>query len=295
MCGQIGRLGTMEAEEIYINQEARMQAAAFKDKQRGAPANKKGVDDPAYENITLTFRNRDQPKDSRSPPKIEARSRPSLDSAHAPHWLQRAIVALYFLLALFSIILLAWVLVKISISARECQEGQKQGWSNIQKNVSDVKQHIATVKSSVDKGLKTLSAGALMNLYCMDSGAGESEEDIGEIKTQSPHLNKREDMEALAAAWRTGYLSGWADTRATERHVSGITGRAPRPYACPPQSLRTWGLLRRRKAARPSRRPQFSGNAKKVDSFAVPLSAPRWGSRDPGLPAVRLTAAIAAQ
>ncbi|XP_066199634.1 mast cell-expressed membrane protein 1 [Saccopteryx leptura] len=162
MCGQIGRLGTTEAEEIYINKEVRMQAAAFKDKQRGAPANKKGVDDPAYENIILTFRNRDQPKDSHSPPKSEAWSRPSLDIAQAPHWLQRAIVSLYFLLALFSIILLAWVLVKIYISARECQEGQKQGWSNIQKNVSDVKQSITTVN---DK-LKRLSA------------------DVGKIKTQ---------------------------------------------------------------------------------------------------------------
>lgn len=32
----------MEAEEIYMNQEAKMQAAASKDKQRGIPANKNG-------------------------------------------------------------------------------------------------------------------------------------------------------------------------------------------------------------------------------------------------------------
>lgn len=38
----IGTLETMEAEEIYMNQEARMQAAAFKDKQKGIPDNKKG-------------------------------------------------------------------------------------------------------------------------------------------------------------------------------------------------------------------------------------------------------------
>ncbi|KAM7142793.1 mast cell-expressed membrane protein 1 isoform 1-T2 [Molossus nigricans] len=181
MCGQIGRLGTMDAEEIYINQEAGMQAAAFKDKQREAPVNKKGVDDPDYENITLAFRNQDQPKGNHSPPKSEvpAWSRPSSDSIQAFHWLHKAIMSLYILLTLFSIILLAWVLVKnsemsqellvlkkeiwnVSSSACECQERQKQSWSNIQQSVSDAKKRIDTVKNDVQTGnekLKTLSAG----------------------------------------------------------------------------------------------------------------------------------------
>lgn len=163
---QTSRLGTMETEEIYMNQELKMQAAAFKDKKRGPQPVKKvrhlggrgrwgevkrersraesggqrvpsptqnmrvsmyhpnvhthplhllkmkifpsplllftprnllltgfgepnlslpqsshqvsttpptdmptGANDPAYENITLTFRNRDQSKSSHSPPK----------------------------------------------------------------------------------------------------------------------------------------------------------------------------------------------------------------------------------
>nr|XP_045360211.1 mast cell-expressed membrane protein 1 [Camelus bactrianus] len=60
----------METEEIYMNQ-VKMQAAAFKDKKRRSPDNKEGADDPAYENFTLTFRNRDQPKGSHSPAKGE--------------------------------------------------------------------------------------------------------------------------------------------------------------------------------------------------------------------------------
>lgn len=42
VCGQTGGLGTMESEEIYINQEVGMQAAAFKVKQRGTPAHSAG-------------------------------------------------------------------------------------------------------------------------------------------------------------------------------------------------------------------------------------------------------------
>nr|KAF6401741.1 mast cell expressed membrane protein 1 [Rousettus aegyptiacus] len=105
----------MEAEEIYMNQARMQAAAAFKDKQRGAPANK-GVDDPDYENITLTFRNQNQSKGSHSPPKnqVPVRSRPSLDSTRTPRWLYGATISLYILLALFCIILLAWVLMKHS-------------------------------------------------------------------------------------------------------------------------------------------------------------------------------------
>lgn len=42
MCGQTGRLGTMESEEIYTKKKVKMQAAAFKDKKQRAPANKEG-------------------------------------------------------------------------------------------------------------------------------------------------------------------------------------------------------------------------------------------------------------
>ncbi|XP_016018679.2 mast cell-expressed membrane protein 1 isoform X2 [Rousettus aegyptiacus] len=148
MCGQIGRRGTMEAEEIYMNQARMQAAAAFKDKQRGAPANK-GVDDPDYENITLTFRNQNQSKGSHSPPKnqVPVRSRPSLDSTRTPRWLYGATISLYILLALFCIILLAWVLMKLSISARECQEGRR----DIQQCLNEVNTIKKTVRTENEK------------------------------------------------------------------------------------------------------------------------------------------------
>ncbi|XP_019613166.1 mast cell-expressed membrane protein 1 [Rhinolophus sinicus] len=191
----IGTLGTMEAEEIYMNQEARMQAAAFKDKQKGIPDNKKGVDDPAYENITLTFRNRDQPKGSHSSPKkqVPARSRPFSDSAQAPSWLHRAITCLYILLVLLCIILLVWILVKgsnmsqellklqsdlknVSKSVQECQEEQTLGWSKVKQRITDTQKLIATVMSNVqtcNKKLETLPT------------------DIGNIKTKLDKISEK--------------------------------------------------------------------------------------------------------
>ncbi|CAK6445147.1 unnamed protein product [Pipistrellus nathusii] len=151
----------MESEEIYINQEVGMQAAAFKDKQRGTPAHSAAVDDPNYENITVTLRKQDHPKGSHSPPKskVPARARPPSDSAQGPRWLHRAFTSLYILLALISIILLVLVLVKnsemsqellvlkreiwnVSISARECEEGQRQGWRSVEQSISNAKQRI---------------------------------------------------------------------------------------------------------------------------------------------------------
>ncbi|XP_019523153.1 PREDICTED: mast cell-expressed membrane protein 1 isoform X1 [Hipposideros armiger] len=214
MCGQIGTLGTMEAEEIYMNQEARMQAAASKDKQRGTPDNKKAptpelqadfqmlptdsstdVHDPDYENITLAFRNRDQPKGCHASPKnkVPTRSRPSSDSAQVPHWLHRAIMSLYILLALFCIILLAYVLVKnsemsqellvlkkelsnVSNSTQECQEEQKQGWNNVKKSISETKKLIDTVNSNVQNYHKKV---------------GTLPADIGQIKTQLDKISEK--------------------------------------------------------------------------------------------------------
>ncbi|XP_054572749.1 mast cell-expressed membrane protein 1 isoform X2 [Eptesicus fuscus] len=179
----------MEAEEIYINQEAGMQAAAFKDKQRGTPSHREGVDDPNYENITVTLRKQDHPKGSHSPPKSEvpARSRPSSDSAR---WLHRAFTSLYILLALISIILLVWVLVKnsetsqellvlkreiwnVSISARECEEGQRQGWSDIQQSIINAKQRIDSANRNVQAGNEKLK---------------KLTEDVSRIKIQSQQI-----------------------------------------------------------------------------------------------------------
>nr|KAF6349369.1 mast cell expressed membrane protein 1 [Myotis myotis] len=160
----------MEAEEIYINQTS-MQAAAVKDEQRGTPANRKGVDDPNYANIPVILRKQDHPKGSHSPSKSEARSRPSSDSAQCLH---KAFTSLYILLALISIILLVWVLVKnsvmsqellvlkmeisnVSISTREWEVGQRKGWSYVKQSLSNAKQsidlanHITQIKTQLQQ------------------------------------------------------------------------------------------------------------------------------------------------
>ncbi|TEA33277.1 hypothetical protein DBR06_SOUSAS8010139, partial [Sousa chinensis] len=140
-----------------MNQEIKMQAAAFKNKKRGSPANE-GADDPAYENIT--FKTQHQPKGSHSPPKnkgkqpptsphhtalegargrdkepcvecwalemtcpastpVPAQSKPASDPAQVPHWLPRATMSLYVLLVLSCVVLLAFVLVKNSKMSQE--------------------------------------------------------------------------------------------------------------------------------------------------------------------------------
>ncbi|XP_059950467.1 mast cell-expressed membrane protein 1 [Mesoplodon densirostris] len=157
-----------------MNQEIEMQAAAFKDKKWGSPANKEGADDPAYENIT--FKTQHQPKGSHSPPKSKAQSKPPSNPAQVPHWLPRAMMSLYVLLALSCIVLLALVLVKnsemsqellvlrrelqnVSLSVRECQDKEKKRWS-------DVEQGIDTVKSKVHEGnqkLRTLATVSNIN------------------------------------------------------------------------------------------------------------------------------------
>lgn len=188
MCGQIGRLGIMEAEEIYINQTS-MQAAAIKDKQRGTPANRKGVDDPNYANIPVILRKQDHPKGSHSPSKSEARSRPSSDSAQCLH---KAFTSLYILLALISIILLVWVLVKnsvmsqellvlkteiwnVSISTREWEAGQRKGWSYIRQSLSNAKQSIDLANRNVQAGNEKLK---------------KLTEDITQIKTQLQQISE---------------------------------------------------------------------------------------------------------
>ncbi|XP_053512876.1 mast cell-expressed membrane protein 1 isoform X2 [Artibeus jamaicensis] len=139
----------MAAKETCVNPKARRQAAASKDKPGEASANRKGVDDPDYENITLTFRNQDQPKSSCSPPKSKAWARPSSDSAQASHWLHTAFMSLCVLLTLLSIILLSWVLVNM----HECQEKQKQSWSRISQRIFE---RLGIIKNGTEK-LKTLS------------------------------------------------------------------------------------------------------------------------------------------
>ncbi|XP_034854121.1 mast cell-expressed membrane protein 1 isoform X2 [Mirounga leonina] len=174
----------MESEEIYMKQEVKMQAAAaFKDKKERAPANKEGADNPDYENITLTFKNQDKLKGSRSPLKNQGKqpsasahctalggahaptlSRPPSESAQVPRSLHRALMILYILLALSCIILMALVLVKISESVRECQN-KNQGWSSVwQLIMEDINVVKRDVQSESEK-MKTLLTGAVADLH----------------------------------------------------------------------------------------------------------------------------------
>nr|XP_012421996.1 PREDICTED: mast cell-expressed membrane protein 1 [Odobenus rosmarus divergens] len=177
----------MESEEIYMKQEVKMQAAAFKDKKQRAPANKEGAGTPDYENITLTFRNQEKLKGSHSALKNQGKqpsasthctalggahvptlSRPPSESARVPRCLHRALTTLYTPLALSCLILLALVLAKnsemsqellvlkrelwnVSDSVRECQEEQNQGWSSVQQLLMDIDTVQRSVQSTDDK------------------------------------------------------------------------------------------------------------------------------------------------
>ncbi|XP_013364616.1 PREDICTED: mast cell-expressed membrane protein 1 isoform X1 [Chinchilla lanigera] len=148
-----------------------MQAAAFKDKHRGETGGSKDACDPEYENITLTCRDRNQPKGGHPGPlkRAPAQPRSPSDSAQVPVWLQRSVTSLYVFLTLiflFCIALSALVLVKtaemsremlslkrelsnISNSALECQEEQRKGWIKVQRHIQEVTSSIVTVQNQV--------------------------------------------------------------------------------------------------------------------------------------------------
>ncbi|XP_012921293.1 mast cell-expressed membrane protein 1 isoform X2 [Heterocephalus glaber] len=158
-------------------------AAAFKEKRQGNTGDSRGACDPDYENISLTFRERAQPKGGHPGPltPAPAQPRPPLYSAQVPTWLQRSIMSLFVLLGLmflFCIILSALVLVKnfemsremqglkrelsnISSSVLECQEEQRKGWSKVWEDIEEVTKHIGKVRNQVEAGnqnLKTVPA-----------------------------------------------------------------------------------------------------------------------------------------
>ncbi|XP_036171481.1 mast cell-expressed membrane protein 1 isoform X3 [Myotis myotis] len=149
MCGQIGRLGIMEAEEIYINQTS-MQAAAVKDEQRGTPANRKGVDDPNYANIPVILRKQDHPKGSHSPSKSE-------DSVMSQE-----------------LLVLKMEISNVSISTREWEVGQRKGWSYVKQSLSNAKQSIDLANRNVQAGNEKLK---------------KLTEDITQIKTQLQQIS----------------------------------------------------------------------------------------------------------
>ncbi|XP_048669128.1 mast cell-expressed membrane protein 1 isoform X1 [Marmota marmota marmota] len=160
-----------------------MQAAAFRDKKGGNTGDHKDTHDPDYENITLTFRNRDQPRDSHLAPmnQVSAQPRPSSDTAQVPAWLHRAIMSLFVLLALtflFFITLSILMLLKNSEmsrellslkrelwnatnAAQEVQEEQRMHWRAILQNSGEAMKGISEIKIKVQSGnekLKTVAA-----------------------------------------------------------------------------------------------------------------------------------------
>ncbi|XP_047388373.1 mast cell-expressed membrane protein 1 isoform X1 [Sciurus carolinensis] len=158
-----------------------MQTAAFQGKKGGNADSDKDAQDPDYENITLTFRNRDQPRGSHPAPVNQAQPRPSSDPVQVPTWVHRAIMSLYILLALtflFLITLSILILLKnsemskellslkrelwnASNAAQECQEEQKKGWRVILQNFGEAMKAIREINTKVQGGnekLKTVPA-----------------------------------------------------------------------------------------------------------------------------------------
>ncbi|XDB52488.1 hypothetical protein ABFV05_006104 [Capra hircus] len=232
-----------------------MQAVAFKDKRRGSAGNK-AADDPNYENITFTFKNQNQPKGSHSPPKnkVPAESRPPSDTAQGHHWLPKAMMSLNTFLTLSCMVLLAVVLVKnsemsrelvvlkkelwnVSASVQEYQEEQKTQWGNVEQRVTAAKQSIDTVMRNVQEG--NPKRRQLATVPNIDEVKKTLQEILNILKTSKP----------------IGFHGHVRPTAAALRH------RLARPAHTPVPSLRlrTPPLLRRRKAARPNRRPQVRG------------------------------------
>ncbi|KAL1773051.1 mast cell-expressed membrane protein 1 [Sigmodon hispidus] len=159
-----------------------MQASASQDKNRRKPGHNEGAHDPDYENITLAFRNKDQPKLSQPAPTKQAQFKPPPPDTPLPLWLHRTIMMLYILLALIflsCIVLSALVLVKNSEMSRElwslreelsnvsntmlnCQDQQNDHWKAVQNGIQETKTSIAMLSNKVQSGnemLKTVPAG----------------------------------------------------------------------------------------------------------------------------------------
>nr|XP_012646215.1 mast cell-expressed membrane protein 1 [Microcebus murinus] len=144
-----------------------MQAAALKDKKRGSPAHREGANDPDYENITLAFRNQNQPKGGHPRLTSQAQPKSPSDPAQVPPWLYRAIMSLYILLTvalLFCIILSALILVKnsemskevqnlkaelwnVSALIRECEKTQKGGFHSVEERIAEVRKKVEKLET----------------------------------------------------------------------------------------------------------------------------------------------------
>ncbi|XP_048669138.1 mast cell-expressed membrane protein 1 isoform X2 [Marmota marmota marmota] len=114
-----------------------MQAAAFRDKKGGNTGDHKDTHDPDYENITLTFRNRDQPRDSHLAPMNQ-------DSEMSRELLS-----------------LKRELWNATNAAQEVQEEQRMHWRAILQNSGEAMKGISEIKIKVQSGnekLKTVAA-----------------------------------------------------------------------------------------------------------------------------------------
>ncbi|XP_049731756.1 mast cell-expressed membrane protein 1 [Elephas maximus indicus] len=187
--------GDHGVEEIYPNQEVKMQAAASKDKKQGGPARNQGEGDPNYENITLTFRSQVQPKCDHSPPKsqVPAQSRLPSDPAQTPRWLYRAIMSLYILLALtfiFFIILSAMILVKNSELSQEFLVLKMELW-NVSNSLYEIQEEQNKRQSLVREAIHQMIKEAIHMINT--SGNGNLETLKKEVKQVKMDLVKKMD------------------------------------------------------------------------------------------------------
>ncbi|KAG3280548.1 mast cell expressed membrane protein 1 [Ictidomys tridecemlineatus] len=192
-----------------------MQAAAFRDKKGGKKGDHKDAHDPEYENITLTFRNRDQPKGSHLAPvnQVSAQPRPSSDPAQVPAWLHRAIMSLFVLLALtflFFITLSILMLLKNSEMSRELLSLKRELW-----NATNAAQE-------GQEEQRTHWRAILQN-------SGEAMKGISEIKSKVQSGNEK--LKTVAAAW-----AGARRSAATSRELVGAVSASPDPPASGPGS-----------------------------------------------------------
>lgn len=197
--------------ETGDSHRARMQATAPaqapKDKKRGVESRREDAEDPEYENITLTFRHRDQKKGGHSAAKNQNPSpfKSSSNSTTLPSWLHQAILSLYVILALtflFCIILSSLILVNnsntyrelqglrrdlsnVSSWVRECQSQQAQGWNNTKIQVQEARNSINNVRNDMET-VKNLLNQLLSDTSRIKSDLDVIKQNVEKINTPKP-------------------------------------------------------------------------------------------------------------
>ncbi|XP_045403452.1 mast cell-expressed membrane protein 1 isoform X5 [Lemur catta] len=111
-----------------------MQAAAFKDKKRGSPAHREGAKDPDYENITLAFRNQNQPKGGHPPLTSQVLVKNSEMSKEVRN--------------------LKTEIWNVTNLMQECEKRQEKGFHPVQQSIGEVRrkvENLATQLAEINK------------------------------------------------------------------------------------------------------------------------------------------------